>query len=317
MEIINERYIGSPKVRSQIRHELARLRAADVSSQLPLREWMTLRDVIRGKERWGIDSRLFRDLVHSAQERFWELGLMFPLLDPGRFFVGKLPDGDRDIGGFYSKKAKGFMYLYRYGWSVALNARKYAIRDSLTTLDMARNYIHDSIHAATFRSYRLVPESDRDFAVAYAQYGYNFRRKDGFSYSSVKMTASAPKQINVNLFMDGVTMLAALYSLAPALETIEADNLNARESWILADLRLETERLPVGKRPRRFHEQVIVPTRKFIHYRASSGAVLWPYFEAMLTGKLRNLCDGIELPESQTFAQAWKRAFLRNNWSRP
>lgn len=274
----------------------------------------------KGQESAWFDLDGFQELTFQAINRLWKLGFPIPLLSPDRLFVGKLPASNSDIGGFYSKKAKGFMYLDRFGWSVLLNQRKYSIKDELVTLDMARNYIHDSIHAATFRLFRLNHTPIPDKEISYAQYGFNFRRPDGFSYSSVQMTDESPERINVNLFMDGLTMLAALYALQDPIEQLEYDGLDERERWILADLKLDSDALPHGRRVTHFHETVLKPTIQFVQTRSKDPQLMWLFFEAMLGGKLSAIKDQLgefsDPSASDSFGELWKSTFMRDSWVR-
>lgn len=100
-----------------------------------------------------IDYALLRRVVTTAWTKLRLLASTFELLPADRFFVGILPVDDDDSGGFHSRHSRGFNHLRNYGLGVLISTR-YGSNAALRTLEIARSYIHDSIHYSSHRTYR-------------------------------------------------------------------------------------------------------------------------------------------------------------------
>lgn len=72
-------------------------------------------------------------------------------------------------------------------------------RPELAALDLLRAYAHDCLHYGSYRSYRL-----RGDEVIRTQYGLNFRRHDGRTYSAPDL-AGSPTTRNLGIVMEGAS----------------------------------------------------------------------------------------------------------------
>jgi hypothetical protein len=129
--------------------------------------------------------------------RYAELGLS-RLLPLERVLVGIRSSEPGAWGGFHFPN-QGYRHLQMRALvtvSGLLNTGLPA-RPVLAALDMLRAYAHDCLHYGSYRSYRL-----RGDAVVRTQYGVNFRRHDGRTYSAPDL-AGSPTTRNLGVVMEG------------------------------------------------------------------------------------------------------------------
>jgi len=137
----------------------------------------------------------------------------------------------------------------------------------IRTAELIRNYMHDSIHAASFRSFAKGHSQTGD--IFRYQYGFNFRRADGISYSLPQLTAEhAPYAINLNVLMDGL----AIISVGEAIAELYKNQLR-EESTTELEIRLVTDIIDpagAGSEPlaygNKFNQAVARSTREFVKY---------------------------------------------------
>jgi hypothetical protein len=253
------------------------------------------------------DLDLFKAITNSALDNIRIYDPEFELLPLERFYVGQVDaTSDTDIGGFHSKYSRGFKYLANFGFAVLLSEH-YTSNSKIIALELARSYLHDCIHASTFRTIRLVPHGvSAKFPVYREQYGFNFRKPSGISYSNPHNPEDLPRTINLNLLMDGVTVIMTAIELRPFRNQVEEMGLNDFERDILADINLDIDLLSDSYRGNGFHQQVTIPSERFIHHWG--GDVLYNLLVAsMLTGKLKSLTTYFS--EHANTINAWKALF--------
>lgn len=232
---------------------------------------------------------LFNEIVKEVREKILEYDLTFQTLPFDRYLVGEVDaQTSVDTGGFYSKYSRGFKYLANCGFATILSER-YTTSQQIITLELARSYLHDCIHNASLRTIRVLPEGiESKFPVYREQYGINFRRANGYSYSAPHAPEESPKHINLGVLMDGVTVLMTAEYLKPYSNRLGVENLNDFEKIIIADINLDLDNLPDGYRGKEFHQNVTVPAQSFIEYWG--GSELYEHLKkSMLTGKMRQL----------------------------
>lgn len=275
---------------------------------------VTLKSLLTGDtqaERLDIATLLLSlEMWHSGVSRWNE---RLKLLPPERFFVGLPTLREHGSGGFLSRYGKGFQYIQNYGLSIALVASN--VSAVVSSLELARNYLHDSVHSSTFRSFRRTPVSSRwPFPVYRDQYGFSFNRPDGTGYSAREFTDEVPERINLKLLMDGLTVLAVADILRSQVEVVLSSECSPDDRLVAADILARTEKLSPGSARRRFHEMVTDPSRSFLSrwpQRAPGGSTA-AWFNAMMTGRFGDLANELRL--SSRGRRVWTRTFMSPRW---
>ena len=262
-----------------------------------------------GTER--INSILFKRIVSDAENQLKHIDARFDFIDTKRYYICENNDPG-DIGGFHGQRKGGYLYIHNIGMSHLLRRSEIHNYD-IITLELAKNYIHDSIHASTFRSIRTMPAANfTEYKVYREQYGINFRKPDGTSFSSVEATKKSPLSINLNLLMDGVADHFAEKAVKEQSSKINIVGTTELESTILNQLfglGFEEKLYP---HPIRFLSEVIRPTKLFIDYWDTNQTLLELILRAMFSGDI----SGVK----QFFAgklnnkDAWDIIFRRPNF---
>lgn len=245
------------------------------------------------------ESTLFRLGIEAATAWMRDLGVEPIPLDR---YVLYDPDGN-DNHGFHSEFATGFRYLDLVGHAVRVSAPELSV--TLCMADALRCYIHDSLHNATFRSFRLGANGE----VFREQYGVNFRRENGVSYSAPAANESG--HINLNLLMDGVVTLKTAEAFAAGILMQFLAEGSAADRAMAADILCHVAELPAGHPSLPFHDLVVTPTLRFLeeHQLSETGVDL--IFAAMKSGRTRELVKRIEAARSRT----WRDLFLSSSYS--
>jgi hypothetical protein len=240
------------------------------------------------------ESSLFRVGLEAAAEQMRQIGV--EPIPPDRFVLYD-PAGN-DGRGFHSRFATGFRYLDLVGHAVLV--RPSALSPTLCAADALRSYIHDSLHNATFRSFRIGSSGE----VFREQYGVNFRREDGISYSAP--TLSGSRNINLNLLMDGIVTLKTAEAFAQGILTLFLLPRTSADEAMVADITCRSEELPSDHPATAFHDLVVLPTRRFLadHGIEENGVDL--IFAAMKSGRTREFVRRIEASGQQS----WREMFL-------
>lgn len=88
--------------------------------------------------------------------------------------------------------------------------------------------------------------------------------------------------------MDGITVMMTAEFLKPYTSQLDWEDLNDFERIVIADINLDLDQIPPNYRGTKFHQNVTIPTQKFVNYWG--GEELYRHLiKAMLTGKMREL----------------------------
>lgn len=298
---------GSEEQRAALTNDLRRARLPGLLNVPDGLRACSLADALSANGERAFDIESFESTVVAAAGALSQRSKRFRLLDPSRFFVLMLPDGADDPGGFHSAFARGFDPYHRIGIGVLLNpSSRHSPR--VSAAELARSYLHDSIHAATFMSWRLANVGS-SWTPRREQYGINFKRPTGVSYSSIEATSRSPTSINLNLLMDGLNVLVVAQAMDFVIRQLVSD-ASREDGSVLADMRCDPDGLAFGSKHREFYFEVIEPTSRFIESRGGdefANVVL----EAMFSGKLRLLCAKLQAVE---FGVGWRRRFMAPHW---
>ncbi|MFE2679853.1 hypothetical protein [Streptomyces hygroscopicus] len=192
----NEHLAGTTGV-GQLLERLAQLRATTdaLTEQHPTVTFRPLPQTLRRWEAAGAD--MFRYGLAILRPRYAALGLSRTLpLD--RVLLGVQSSMDGAFGGFHHPN-QGYRHLQMRAVITTLGpmATGQPERPDLAALDLLRAYAHDCLHYGAYRSYRL-----RGDEVFRSQYGVNFRRHDGRTYSAPDL-AGSPTTRNLGVVMEG------------------------------------------------------------------------------------------------------------------
>ncbi len=128
------------------------------------------------------------------------------IFDPERVWVGIYAPVDANFfGGFYHAN-QGYRYLQQIAMvSLSGLLSAYPVDRTLVTLELIRAYAHDTLHHNTHRLFLSLPDQRNGEATFYRfQYGINFRRWNGKSYSA-KDPISASTTRNLGNIMEAAT----------------------------------------------------------------------------------------------------------------
>lgn len=278
--------------------------------------------VLTGPRELGIDWELFGETVREAKNGLDEIVPGVELIPLARYWLSTPNTDSADTGGFHSQYGMGYQYIDDYSASVLL---AHGICDDVPvrTLELARNYLHDSIHRSTYRTFRVVKPEDREGAaeewpIYRHQYGLNFREADGISYSPGQ-SRELPYSINLNLLMDGVAVLAIAEVLKMTTLGRVVANKHPTASSIVDELFDPTQKAQFSPRSSRFAEQVSLKTAEFLNYwggKTFRDEVL----RAMFSGKVTDLAFTFsesadqKLVDDSNFRQFLERRATAHGW---
>ena len=277
----NEIYIGSPEEVAIIERELIRTR-----QEVPSRfnKHMFLKDA-KAANSHGVDWALFDRIIVQAEAHFKSIDPKFCLMPLDRYIIMRPNEGSN--GGFYGRPVGGYYYKNDLAFGTVLN-EKVVPNMALRTIELARNYLHDSIHSCTFKSFRM---DELGINIYRYQYWINFRNFDGKSYSAPDLHKSNPDSINVNTWMDALVHMQASDFLQKNFSgEIDTSALNEleKELWReVSEMKFDPMKLPDAIK---FYEDTITPTAKFLD-KWGKHALFDETLKAMLTGDLQPLKD--------------------------
>lgn len=310
----NERYCGSADDKAFVSEYLQNLRNIDLSSLIPTSRYVTLEKLLDSGSQALMDPDLFVSVSSAAERYLLDKSVLFACLPENRFIIGVSPD-PKDVGGFHSVHARGYKDMHLYGFAVPLNPM--VIGDvTIRTLELARSYMHDSIHYSQFRSYRRTPSfiQVKRFVIYRDQCGLTFRRPNGVSYSLRNLTG--PRLININLLQDGVDVLMVAEAMAPHVRELNSPVSSRLEKEVVSDLRASFGGLSLGSRAHRFHAEVTLASMRFLEYWTGADIKFLrdEIFRAMLSGRLGSVSayfnSKLGAPSS------WKSLFMSDDWIR-
>ncbi|EST31602.1 hypothetical protein M878_16340 [Streptomyces roseochromogenus subsp. oscitans DS 12.976] len=153
--------------------------------------------MLRQWEAAGLDAGVFRYGLALLRLRYSALGLA-RLLPLERVLVGVESTQPDAFGGFHHPN-QGYRHLQMQALITMYGPMATGLPENppVAALDLLRSYAHDCLHYGSCRTYRLLGES-----VVRGQYGLNFRRPDGRSYSAPDPVGSRTTR-NLGIVMEG------------------------------------------------------------------------------------------------------------------
>lgn len=293
------------------------------------REYIPLSHLMGDQDCEDIDPYLFAKIVGHAYDFFGSRSPEFKWLPFDRYLVRKPSYGEP--GGFHGLPLNGLnpggYFCYEdLGYGTLLN-RETAPDIRLRTIELARNYLHDMLHASTFRSIHL----SEDGNVHRVRYGLNARGKNGVSFSSVHATPDG-KTVNLNILMEGLIQKLAGKCI---LECCPEENayfsspsnlsVSAAERRIWEDIvSCRCHDPEASEQMKAFHDGVMGPTERFLEYwstlyqeRLPQGVPLEDLLlTAMMSGSLDRVHSAydIMLYGEERNGQAWNTLFRQPNF---
>ncbi|MEV7284264.1 hypothetical protein AB0O01_06795 [Streptomyces sp. NPDC093252] len=184
---------------ARARTALAALRAdpSPLTARHPAHLFRPLADVLTAWESAGIDTTIFRSGVAAAGRRCAELGLA-KLLPLERVLVGCASSRPGAFGGFHHPD-QGYRHLQMAAVITLYGPlhRRDPEPSRLVLLDLLRAYAHDCLHYGSRRRYVEVAGTP-----VRTQYGINYRRPGGQSYSAADSQGSHHTR-NIGTVMEG------------------------------------------------------------------------------------------------------------------
>ncbi|RST00404.1 hypothetical protein EF910_32045 [Streptomyces sp. WAC07149] len=191
---------------------MGELRTTDtLTPQHPALTFRPLPEVLELWGKAGVDTSPFHCGLALLKLRYRSLGLT-QLLPAERVLVGVHSAHPDTFGGFHHPN-QGYRHMQMRAMVTAYGPLAAGLpqNPSLAVLDLLRAYAHDCLHYGSYRTYRIHGEK-----VARGQYGLNFRRPDGRSYSAPDPAHSRTTR-NLGVVMEGacdreartITLLAA------------------------------------------------------------------------------------------------------------
>lgn len=227
---------------------------AEISSATRFR---TLSEFLADRDDRCFDYTFFDQAVKMASVCLRERFPKFSHLSRHSYVIADSKPENGSLGGFYGRFGIGFQYELNFGFSELLDPR--CVSDgTLRAYELARNYTHDSFHAATYRSFGW----HEGIAFRY-QYGINFRLPNGISYSSALSDPAMPFTVNLNALMDGVTVLVTAHAMRAALAPMHSRDKLARD--ILSEVRGDYRNID-NDAMLSFADTVVQPAERFLAY---------------------------------------------------
>lgn len=237
---MTERIVATEAIKRQIETELKTYRVHHgqyVRKQHPDLSFVTL-EALAHDSRYAmlVSQPLLQEAYFLLTQRLSTYG-SGSLLDPTRVWVGIQAQPDAGFfGGFYHE-GQGYRYLQQIAITSLSGALSCCPVDrTLTTLELIRAYGHDTLHHHSYRLFFPLPHGGSPGQHFYRfQYGINFRKWNGKSYSAKDPIRSTTTR---NL---GNIMEAATDRFAHEFVSFIADKIgymapsNPTENWIYRD----------------------------------------------------------------------------------
>lgn len=186
---MTEHIVATEAGKRQIEAELKAYRAHHdqyVREQHPSLSFITL-EALAHDSRYAmrVSQSLFQEACSLLAQRLSIYGSP-SLLDPGRVWVGiQAQPGFEFFGGFYHEN-QGYRYLQQTAiTSLSGSLSGHPVDRTLATLELIRAYVHDTLHHNSYRLFFPLPDGGNPGQSFYRfQYGVNFRKWNGKSYSA-------------------------------------------------------------------------------------------------------------------------------------
>lgn len=250
-----------------------------------------------------IDSDFFEEKLKISLKLIHSVFNSFNLIPKDRYLVLIKKDGK----GFYDESGGGFLYFNLLGHTTLYNE---SIGKRLVTAELLRNYIHDSIHFSTYRTFKY---SKLKSSVYREQYGFNFRNEKGQSYSKKSLTKFVPRAINLNLLMDGITAIYVSLILNTVLNKDDFLLKCANYKEVFDDISQlhRSTFIPVDNLMNQFYNEVIIPSRSYIDFWGGI-PFLYTCLNTMFSGDLTILKDYYALKTNNI--NYWENTFKQQTF---
>ncbi len=335
-----EHFLGTQQVQEAIRQQLVIYRQAPeqfVQQSHPQMTCVSLEQLIREPM---YASSIDQPLLRFALERLPDDLCCLPgcqIFEPTRVWVGMAAPRDAGWFGGFHHIDQGYRYLQQLALtSLSGMLTPYAVPETLRTLELLRAYIHDTIHAATYRLFCPVPSgASSDLSFYRLQYGMNFRRWYGQSYSEKDNVRSSTTR-NLGTIMEAATdrfaqecvlALAQQIGYHPPVDSLVetwlyrecTGQLTEQDILLLRSIErgeIETH-VPVEfkvylRQMRLFVQYVTMRYRVFLGECGADKAdeLHWHLLQATLSGKLRKLLHFLDALRGQrrSFVTLFKAA---------
>lgn len=253
----------------------------------------------------ALDWDVFYRLLGDAESLFSRRGLDIDFMPFDRYYVTNPEPGS--IGGFYGRPAGGYYYFNDLGFCTLVNEEEVPSR-VIRTIEFTRGYLHDSIHASTFRTFRIDPEGN----VYRHRYGINVRNADGTSYSAYDPDNTNPETINLNLLMDGLVQ-KSVNDVMKWCARAHFQIWTERSVSMMAELRNKPLNLDGFPEAQEYHERVLKPVNRFMKHWAPGPSPLGKLdtliLQSMMDGDLGRLEQFFGRYARKDGKQAWADLF--------
>ena len=308
---MNEECLGNATDRSFVQKYLKLIRSLSAEEIVTITGYFNLNEAELTEV---LDLEYFEYLVAESLGRLGRILNIAGIkqVDRQRYFVALPVDS---LGGFHDPYSLGFQYWFNASFVMTLS---YRFERRLRTIELARSYLHDSLHHSTFKSFRRalrIPAKSKAEAkqripeIYREQYGFNFRNADGVSYSSAELTSKSPETINLNLLMDGIIVILISDLLRDLVtEPVQGGTL---ERAIVAEIFRQPFDQQLLPEAQNFYHKVTKPTEMFVDHWG--GQVLVELLlRAMVSGDLHEIKSYFDTKMCQE--RAWEKLFRRDNF---
>ncbi|MFI6686187.1 hypothetical protein [Streptomyces sp. NPDC050485] len=171
--------------------------SGDLTSLHPDHVFLPLSRALRQWQDMGVNVTPFHDGHALLRHRYATLGLT-QLLPLERVMVAVRSSRAGAFGGFHHPD-QGYRHLQMRAVVTMYGGLRGGAPEApaLAVLDVLRAYAHDCLHYGSYRSYQMDGGQ-----VTRTQYGLNFRRSDGRSYSTPDGSSSSTTR-NIGVVMEG------------------------------------------------------------------------------------------------------------------
>jgi 8-oxo-dGTP pyrophosphatase MutT (NUDIX family) len=290
---VHEYYEGSEENMSFVKKYLSVIRSVrPVEICINARSCSIKELLVDSQNVLGVDAVFLKQCLEFLENEIKKHSSQLTCFDLDRFYVSQVLN-EEDVGGFHAEISLGYQYYVDAAYVCILNSFKINNK-RLIVYELMRSLAHDTIHRSTFRTFRRnikratnQTEAKHSMPSIYRyQYGINFRNKKGVAFSSAGMTHEVPKKINLNLLMDGVTVIKAADMVLAMIKEFGMGDLDDFEESVLSEILLQGHQSDIlPERVRKFNIDVVTPTKLFIEYWGGE-AVMNLLFDAMLSGNL-------------------------------
>ncbi|MGH3898370.1 MAG: hypothetical protein ACRDTA_08960 [Pseudonocardiaceae bacterium] len=199
----NEQLSGSPQAQHDLWGRLAALRASPGLDRHHSELSFTMMSDVLRRSPPLVDPDVFSAGWAILARRYATLGLR-RLLPTERVWVGTSSSQATAFGGFHYPN-QGYRHMQMAAVITAYGdlTGNWTRSPRIAALDLLRSYAHDCLHFGTYRRYRMWKTSTGD-EIGRVQYGINFRKNDGRTYSSPDRAIDRSTR-NLGIVMEGAT----------------------------------------------------------------------------------------------------------------